>query len=192
MRSEGVADRRGAEPAGGELAREPRRGVRGAGQEAQGLHARTHPLRARQQPCAGLRVQGGARGQTLAGEHLGMEHKKRAVGEMDADHLSGGSLELDRNNFESFPGRVSGDASVVSALPLGELEPAPGSRLSVLLPLHHAGITREEPIRAKRHVVGRVVRVQRPGDAVAARLDLRGDPAAADGDEHVELARCCW
>ena len=49
-------------------------------------------------------------GQAGPREHLGVEHKKRAVGEMDADHLSGGSLELDRNNLESFRGAVQGPA----------------------------------------------------------------------------------
>ena len=57
-------------------------------------------------------------------------------------------------------------------LALGELEAASGTGLAVLLPLHHPRVPREEPVGAQGGVVRRVVRVERPGDAVPACLDL--------------------
>ena len=89
----GVADGRGAEAPGGELAPKTAPGMGGAGQETEGLDTGAHALGARKEACPCIGVQDGPHGEALPGENLRMEQKERAVGEVDADRLSGGSFQ---------------------------------------------------------------------------------------------------
>jgi hypothetical protein len=89
-----MADRGASEPACGELAGKTPAGVRGPPQQPQGHYPCAHPFRAREQTCPGFPIQDSSGREAGAGEDLRMKKKKGAVGEVDANHLSGGSLEL--------------------------------------------------------------------------------------------------
>src|SRR3989475_1719000 len=74
------------------------------------------------------------------------------------------------------------------ALALRILELLPRAGLTVLLPLAHARITRQEPRLLERQPELLVEPRERPGDAVADRARLARRAAATHGGDHVELA----
>src|SRR5690349_3137221 len=72
-------------------------------------------------------------------------------------------------------------------LTLTELEPLARSLLSVLLAFLDARVARQEPSLLEPLPQLDVVFDQRPRDAEPQRTSLAGNPAAADGCEHIEL-----
>src|SRR6266851_3596038 len=73
------------------------------------------------------------------------------------------------------------------ALPLRELEPAPRTRLAILLPLHHSSIAGEEPGLLHRRTKLRIPHTQRAGKAVADGTGLPRQASAPHIDRHVHL-----
>src|SRR5260370_16348920 len=75
----------------------------------------------------------------------------------------------------------------VLALPLRELEPAPRTRLAILLSLHHSSIAGKEPRLLHRRTKLRIPYTQRAGKAVADGAGLPRQASAPHIDRHVHL-----